>query len=83
MEIKFLGINYICKIISVSKESVECEILEKLGQDAESNIRVTVFQGLPKADKMEFVIQKSTELGAFEIVPVSFKRSIVKLSRKR
>lgn len=80
---KLSGESYICKISNVNKESVTCVILEKCKETVESNISLTVFQGLPKADKMELIIQKSTELGVNEIVPVSFKRSIVKLSRKR
>jgi len=80
---KLSGESYICKITNIGKESVTCEILGKCKETVESNIYLTVFQGLPKADKMELIIQKSTELGVNEIVPVSFKRSIVKLSRKR
>lgn len=80
---KLSGENYITKIESISKENVICEVLEKIGKTTESNIELTVFQGLPKADKMEFIIQKGTELGVTTVVPVQFKRSIVKLSRKR
>ena len=46
-------------------------------------LKIDIFQGLPKADKMELIIQKGTELGVTTVVPVQFKRSIVKLSRKR
>lgn len=77
------GQNYICEITNISKEMVICKIIENIGKSTEGNIELTVFQGLPKADKMEFIIQKGTELGVTSIVPVAFKRSIVKLSRKR
>lgn len=80
---KLSGENYITKIESISKENVICEVLEKIGKTTESNIELTVFQGLPKADKMELIIQKGTELGVTTVVPVQFTRSIVKLSRKR
>lgn len=80
---KLSGENYITKIESISKENVICDVLEKIGKTTESNIELTVFQGLPKADKMELIIQKGTELGVTTVVPVQFKRSIVKLSRKR
>lgn len=80
---KLSGDSYVCKISNIEKDSVICEILEKCKETVESNISLTVYQGLPKADKMELIIQKSTELGVNKIVPVSFKRSIVKLSRKR
>ena len=46
-------------------------------------IKVTLFQALPKGDKMETIIQKMIELGAYEIVPVSTKRCIVKLDNKK
>lgn len=80
---KLSGENYITQIESISKENVICKVLEKIGKSTEGNVELTVFQGLPKADKMELIIQKGTELGATTIVPVQFKRSIVKLSRKR
>ncbi|SEK79574.1 16S rRNA (uracil1498-N3)-methyltransferase [Butyrivibrio sp. ob235] len=50
---------------------------------AELPSKIYLFQGLPKADKMELIIQKAVELGAFEIIPVSMKRSVVKLDEKR
>ena len=72
--------NYNCKIISISSQKIECEILSELQNEAEGNVEIHIFQGLPKADKMELIIQKGTELGVAEYIPVSFKRSIVKLS---
>jgi 16S rRNA (uracil1498-N3)-methyltransferase len=76
------SINYNCKIIGFGTNTVECEILFKFQDDVESNIKITVFQGLPKADKMELIIQKGVELGVTTFVPVSLKRSIVKLNGK-
>ena len=66
----------------MAKDKVVCKIEEMLEDSTESNIFVTIFQGLPKADKMEYIIQKTTELGVKEIVPVMMKRSIVKLEGK-
>jgi 16S rRNA (uracil1498-N3)-methyltransferase len=80
---KVSGENYICEISNISRESIQCRIIEKIGLEVEGNVSITVFQGLPKADKMELIIQKGTELGVNNFVPVEFKRSIVKLSRKR
>ena len=54
--------NYACEIISTSREKIDCIIKEELEFDSESNIKIDVFQGLPKADKMELIIQKGTEL---------------------
>lgn len=59
---KDLSENYICEIEEVSKEYVLCSILEKVNSEAEGNVELTVYQGLPKADKMELIIQKCTEL---------------------
>ena len=74
--------NYICEILEVTAKSVTCKILEEIQSIAEGNVKLHIFQGLPKADKMELIIQKGTELGVSEFVPVSFKRSIVKISPK-
>ena len=76
------GENYITKIISFSKDEIECEIVEKIIETVESNVDITLFQGLPKADKMEYIIQKNVELGVKHIVPVDMERSIVKLDEK-
>lgn len=73
--------NFICKIIKLDNNEIECEIIKKIDSQ-ESNVEITVFQGLPKADKMELIIQKSVELGVFDITPVEMKRCIVKLSEK-
>ena len=75
-------INYDCKIEEFKDDSIRCKILKILNDKVESNIEVTIYQGLPKADKMELIIQKSVELGAFEIIPVRTKRCIVKLDKK-
>ncbi len=56
--------------------------MEKLRSNVEADIKVTIFQGLPKADKMEYIIQKSVELGVYDITPVEMKRCIVKLNEK-
>ena len=59
---KETGINYVCEISDISKDKVTCEIKKKSDFDSESNVKIDVFQGLPKADKMELIIQKGTEL---------------------
>ena len=74
--------NYICEIESITNKNVICNILEEVTGKAEGNVELYIFQGLPKADKMELIIQKGTELGVSEFIPVSFKRSIVKFSGK-
>lgn len=76
------GESYKCKITQIEKDEIECKILEKLSRDQEENIEITIFQGLPKADKMELIIQKCTELGVSQITPVQMDRSIVKFDSK-
>ncbi len=75
------GTIYKTRILELTSEFIKCEILEE--NKAKSNkIKLTIFQGLAKADKIEYIIQKCTELGAFEIVPVEMKRSVVKIDTK-
>lgn len=74
--------NYIAKITKINKEDVECKIVEKIASNTEATVHITIFQGLPKADKMELIIQKCTELGVKEITPVQMKRCVTKLDEK-
>lgn len=71
-------IDYLCKISVVDKEKVVADILDKSPNLNESNIDITLYQGLPKGDKMDLIIQKCVELGAVKIVPVVMKRTVVK-----
>lgn len=73
--------TYLCDITKIEKESIECEIIREL-EDFKSNIKVTIMQGLPKKDKMDLVIQKSVELGCYDIQPVDMERCIVKYEEK-
>lgn len=74
--------NFLCKIENIEKGQIICKILETLEAKAETNIQITIFQGLPKADKMELIIQKCVELGVKEITPINMERCIVKLDSK-
>ncbi len=74
--------NYIAQITNCTKSEVICKILNKIEETVESNIKIDIYQGLPKADKMELIIQKTTEIGVRSIVPVEMERSIVKLDAK-
>ena len=74
--------NYITKILEYDKEKIICEIIEKIDSKVETKVDITVYQGLPKADKMELIIQKVTEIGVKTIVPVAMERCIVKLDEK-
>lgn len=74
--------NFLCDIEKIDNSEIICNIKQKLEEKVESNIEVTIFQGLPKADKMEYIIQKSVELGVYDITPVEMKRCVVKLDDK-
>lgn len=76
------GNNYIAEIIDYKKDIVECKIKKQIESNTESNVNITIFQGLPKFDKMELIIQKATEIGVGEIVPLKMKRCVVKLNEK-
>lgn len=79
---KDLGQSYQCKIEKVNRDVVECKILHSVQESTEPITYIHVFQGLPKADKLEWIIEKCTEIGVKEITPVSMQRSIVKLTEK-
>ena len=74
--------NYICKIEEINENKIET-IIEQEIKEKESNVYIHIFQGLPKADKMELVLQKGTELGVSEFTPVKMNRCVVKIRRKR
>lgn len=76
------GDNFLCMIEDICSENIVCSIKQKIEEKVESNIEVTIFQGLPKSDKMEYIIQKSVELGVYDITPVEMKRCVVKLNEK-
>lgn len=75
---KDFGQDYLCEIIDIG-ENIRCKIIDKLEESVESNIFVSIFQGMPKADKMELIIQKAVELGVYDITPVEMKRCVVKI----
>ena len=67
--------------IAAIGEGVEVRILSEL-PSTEARLRITLYQGLPKADKMELIVQKSVELGACAVVPVAMSRCVVQLDAK-
>ena len=77
-----ISTDYLCEIKKIEEDAIKCNILNKLENNTESNIKVTILQGLPKADKMELIIQKAVELGAYDITPLEMKRCVVKLTDK-
>lgn len=75
--------KYLCEIESMSSDEVCAIIKEELNVDTELPSKIYLFQGLPKSDKMELIVQKAVELGVFEIIPVATKRVVVKLDDKK
>ena len=73
--------SYICEIERLEDKSILTKIIEELKKD-DNKISVDIYQGLPKADKMELIIQKSVELGVNAIIPVAMKRCVVKIEPK-
>lgn len=86
-EIQAIGLHnqltYYCEIEQIEKKEVLCKIIDVQSESTELPIEITLYQGLPKGDKLEFVIQKAVEMGATRIVPVSMKRSVVKVDPKK
>ncbi|MBD5496778.1 MAG: 16S rRNA (uracil(1498)-N(3))-methyltransferase [Lachnospiraceae bacterium] len=77
------GKEYRCGIVRIEEERVVCELRFVKEDGVELSSRVYLFQGLPKADKMELIIQKAVELGVYEVIPVETGRSVVKLDAKK
>lgn len=72
------GKDYLCELSGSKERNLVATILKEKKSDTELSVRLVLYQGLPKKDKMELIIQKAVELGAAEIVPVVTKRTIVK-----
>lgn len=77
------GREYHCVIAGLQEDMVLCELRFIREAETELPSKVYLFQGLPKADKMELVIQKAVELGVFQVIPVATKRCVVKLDDKK
>lgn len=77
------GKSDLCEITSFESDSVLVKLLEENFQDTSLPVKIVLFQGLPKSDKMELIIQKAVELGVEEIIPVEMSRCVVKLDEKK
>lgn len=77
------GASYCCTISEICNDFISADIDDGQLESNELPVQIYLFQGLPKADKMELVIQKAVELGAYKIVPVEMKRCVVKLDDKK
>jgi len=75
--------EYICEITDITKKEVFLNIIESVDIKRESDIKIKLYQGLPKGQKMDLILQKLTEVGVSEIIPVITKRSVAKLEDKK
>lgn len=76
------GGDYFCRLEEILPDAAVARILERR-EGRELPARIHLYQGLPKSDKMELIIQKAVELGAYRIIPVSTKRAVVRLDEKK
>ncbi len=77
------NISYLCRVESYQEDSAILHIEEEQMTDTELSSRIYLFQGLPKQDKMELIVQKAVELGVYEVIPVATKRAVVRLDEKK
>lgn len=73
--------EYLVKIVALNQDFIDCEIIEEK-EAVDEGPQITIFQGLAKADKIEYIIQKCSEIGAKVLVPTEMARCVVKLDEK-
>lgn len=76
------GFDYLCRIEEITSDKVYCKVIKKEKSPCEPNVRLTLFQAVPKLDKLETIIQKAVELGVSEIVPVLTRRCVSRPDEK-
>lgn len=76
------GIDAQCEIISLDEQQVKLHVIERQRSESEPDIRLTIYQGYPKGDKLETIIEKAVELGVHQIVPVLTERSVARPDAK-
>ncbi len=77
------GKSSLCVIERIASDSLTALVTQDDYKNTELPVKIYLFQGLPKSDKMELIIQKAVELGAYEIIPTQMKRCVVRLEEKR
>ena len=77
------GKSHLCELKECENDFAVADIIEENFQDTELPVKIYLFQGLPKSDKLELIIQKATELGVHKIIPVEMNRCVVKLDGKK
>lgn len=77
------GEDYCCKISKITDTEILLDILAQEYEGTELKVELYLFQGIPKSDKMEMIIQKAVELGVYQIIPVFTQRCVIRLDEKR
>ncbi len=77
------GVSNLCRLKYISDDAATAEIIEEDYNNTELPVEIYLFQGLPKSDKMELIIQKTVELGVHTIIPTEMSRCVVKLEEKK
>lgn len=77
------GYDYYCKVEEISSSEVRLSIVERWKSFSELPLKVYLFQAMPKSDKMDLVVQKAVELGAYRIIPFTSARTVVKPDEKK
>lgn len=77
------GQDFVSEIEEIQSEAIRLRILSEEAGSHELPAKLYLFQGLPKSDKMELIIQKAVELGVYEIIPLQTKRAVVRLDEKK
>ena len=75
------GVRYLTKIREFLENEILLDIIEQSDKNTEMPVKIDLYQGLPKSDKMDLIVQKTTELGVSTIIPVMTDRVIVKLEK--
>ena len=73
------GVSAMAEITAIASERVSVRCLEKLAESHEPRVRLVLAQGLAKGEKMDFIIQKAVEMGAYSVIPVAMEHSVVRL----
>ena len=77
------GINYTAVIKKIEDKQILLDIISSFPSETAPNIEVTIFQGIPKASKMDYIIQKTTELGVINIIPCEMSRCVSKIENAK
>lgn len=76
------GNDYLCTISEINNDNILLNVISSYKNISEPNINITLYQAIPKSDKMDFIVQKAVELGVYKIIPVITSRCIARPDKK-